>query len=57
MYHPSSHIIYAMNGSEVRHVIVNGQLVMEDRIVKGIDTATLFNKVRELGKDIRKSLN
>ena len=57
IYHPSSHIIYAMNGSEVRHVIVNGQLVMEDRIVKGLDTDALFNKVRELGKDIRKSLN
>jgi 5-methylthioadenosine/S-adenosylhomocysteine deaminase len=31
LYNPYSHLVYAASGSDVRHSIINGQLVMEDR--------------------------
>ncbi len=31
LYNPYSHLVYAADGSDVRHSIINGRLVMEDR--------------------------
>jgi 5-methylthioadenosine/S-adenosylhomocysteine deaminase len=31
MYNPYSHLVYAAGGADVRHTIINGRLVMEDR--------------------------
>ena len=50
MYNPYSHIVSAMNGSEVKHVIVAGKILMEDRVVKGLDTFGLFDQIRALSQ-------
>lgn len=47
LHFPTSHIVYAMNGSEVRDVIINGRCVMRNRIVKGIDLSDLLNEVKQ----------
>ncbi len=47
MYNPYSHIVYAAGGSEVNHVIINGQLVMEYRKLLTIDTKEIMARARE----------
>ena len=37
MYNPFSHLVYAANGNDVRHSIINGRLVMEDRNLLTLD--------------------
>jgi 5-methylthioadenosine/S-adenosylhomocysteine deaminase len=31
LYHPESHLVHAVKGSDVRHVWVNGEQVVRDR--------------------------
>ncbi len=47
MYNPYSHIVYAAGGSEVNHVIINGQLVMEHRKLLTMDTKEIMERARE----------
>ncbi|UCD89627.1 MAG: amidohydrolase [Desulfobacterales bacterium] len=37
MYNPFSHLVYAANGNDVRHTIINGRLIMEDRSLLTLD--------------------
>ena len=54
MYNPYSHLIYAMNGSEVQTVIINGRIVMENRKLTTIDEEEVLDKVKFLAKKIAK---
>ena len=42
-------LIHRGVGSDVKSVIIDGEFVMEDRIVKSIDVEALFREVREIG--------
>ncbi len=53
LYHPVSHLVYAVKGSDVSHSIINGQLVMEDRGLLTIDLPELIRKVREKSRDVK----
>ena len=53
LYHPVSHLVYAAKGSDVRHSIINGQLVMENRRLLTIDLPELIRKIREKSKDVK----
>jgi len=52
MYHPVSQLVYAARGSDVRHVMVDGRLLVKDRQLLTIDTAEVMKKVNELGRKI-----
>ena len=52
-YNPYSHIIYAMNGSEVDSVFIKGNSIMEKRIFTSIDMESVMNEAKSFEKDIR----
>jgi len=56
MYNEYSHLAYAVNGSDVDTVLINGKIVMENRKLTTIDEVEVMEKVREIAVRIRKSL-
>jgi 5-methylthioadenosine/S-adenosylhomocysteine deaminase len=55
-YDPLSHLVYAARGSDVRHVLVNGRLVVRNGHVVTVDEAELKARVRAKAKKIGSSL-
>jgi len=47
MYNPYSQLVYAACGNDVRDVIINGDLVMEDRVLLDLDLDKILQKARE----------
>ena len=47
MYDPVSHLVYAVRGSDVRHSVINGMVVMEERALQTIEEAGLLADVRQ----------
>jgi len=56
MYNPFSHLVYSARGNDVTHCIINGQLLMEDRKLLGIDLYGIMEKARQKSKDVRRWL-
>ena len=54
MYHPESHIVYAANGGDVRHVFVDGEQVVRDRHLLTIDIDTVMAQVNATADEIKK---
>ncbi len=52
-----SHLIYAVNRTDVRHVIINGKLVMEDRDLLTLNAGEIKERMYRLGQAIRQSSN
>jgi 5-methylthioadenosine/S-adenosylhomocysteine deaminase len=48
LYDPISHLVYAVKGSDVRHVWVNGDMVVRDRQVLKTDEAEVIADVNAL---------
>lgn len=46
------HIIFGMNSNLVTHTIINGKLIMKDRILVNIDEVEIMAKSREVAKDL-----
>ncbi len=57
MYNPYSHLVYAVNGSDVDTVIINGKIIMKNRQLLTINEAAVIEKVKEIARSIKKSLN
>jgi 5-methylthioadenosine/S-adenosylhomocysteine deaminase len=57
MYNPTSHIVYAARGNDVRHSIINGQLVMEDRKLLTLDIADVIAQARETSVRVKSWLS
>ena len=53
MYNPFSHLVYAANGNDVRHTIINGQLVMEDRNLLTLDLEEVIAHAKEQAIKVR----
>jgi 5-methylthioadenosine/S-adenosylhomocysteine deaminase len=53
LYKPISHLVYAARGSDVRHSIIHGRLVMEDRKLLTIDLDEVMDRVRSFSRIIR----
>ncbi|MBU0687536.1 MAG: amidohydrolase [Candidatus Margulisbacteria bacterium] len=53
VYDVVSHLVYAANGSEVDTVIINGKIVMENRIMKNIAEQTVIDKARAFSRRIK----
>jgi len=52
MYEPYSHLVYAARASDVRTVIIEGQVVLLDRQIQSIDEAEVFERVGKLAADL-----
>lgn len=52
-YEPVSHLVYAARGADVRHSIIDGRLVMEDRQLLTMDVQEVMDHVRRLARIIR----
>jgi len=57
LYNIFSHLVYAVNGADVTTVIINGKLVMKDRILLTIDEEKVIGEVRRIGLRIKKNLD
>ena len=53
----NSHILFGMNGRSVTTTICNGKVLMQDRVLTGIDEAELMAKCRESAKTLWTSIN
>ncbi len=52
MYDPVSHLVFASNGSDVRDVIVNGSIIVRERILLTIDLTDLLDRCRNTAAGI-----
>ncbi len=57
MYNPISHLVYAARGNDVRHSVINGQPVMEDRKLLTLDLAEIITRAREMSIHVRSWLS
>ena len=53
LYHPQSHVVYSAKGSDVKHVMVAGNLLVENHVLVHLDTNRLMDKVNALAKNIK----
>ena len=47
IYNPYSHIVYCATQGDVENVMVNGNLIMENRKVKTMDEEKILKKAKE----------
>ncbi|MBA3003684.1 MAG: amidohydrolase [Desulfurivibrio sp.] len=52
MYNITSHLVYAVKGSDVVHSVINGRVVMRNRRLLTMDEDAVLGKVREIGARI-----
>jgi cytosine/adenosine deaminase-related metal-dependent hydrolase len=51
-FNPISNLIYAAEGSDVETVLIDGNVIMQDRIVKTLDESTILQQARERGQKL-----
>jgi 5-methylthioadenosine/S-adenosylhomocysteine deaminase len=56
MYDAVSHLVYAVKGADVRHVIVEGKVILRDRKVLTLDERAVMARATALAKDVSRSL-
>ena len=56
LYDPVSHLVYAAKGADVRHVVVEGKVVMRDRKVLTLDEPAVLAEAEGLRGQVVKSL-
>ncbi|SHE56403.1 5-methylthioadenosine/S-adenosylhomocysteine deaminase [Desulfacinum infernum DSM 9756] len=52
-YDPVSHLVYAAKGSDVRHSVIAGRVVMEDRELLTLDVEKICAEVRAIARKVR----
>jgi 5-methylthioadenosine/S-adenosylhomocysteine deaminase len=53
MYNPYSHLVYAARGNDVRHAVIDGNLVMEDRELLTLDLRDVMARAGRRSDDVR----
>jgi 5-methylthioadenosine/S-adenosylhomocysteine deaminase len=53
MYDPISHLVYVLHGDDVRNSVVNGRVLMRDRKVLTLDSATVITEARTWANKVR----
>ncbi len=56
MYDEYSHLAYAVNGSDVETVLINGRVVMRNRRLTTIDENEVMQRVREIAVKVSRSI-
>jgi 5-methylthioadenosine/S-adenosylhomocysteine deaminase len=57
LYNEYSHIVYAVNGTDVDTVFINGNVVMKNRTLLTIDESEIIDMVRETSQKIKSGMN
>ncbi len=52
MYNPFSHLVYAAGGQDVSHSVINGRVVMEERILEDLDVERIMEEARRRAGDV-----
>lgn len=52
LHDPASALVYAARGADVRHTVVAGRVLVEDRRVLGFDLAEVMARVRDLARQV-----
>ena len=52
LYHPYSHLAYAVRGSDVIHTVVEGRVVYRERRHTTLDLASIRTDANRLGREI-----
>jgi len=53
MYHPASHLVYAVGGCDVCASVINGRLLMKDRRLLHMDLEKIMGDARQIAEAIR----
>ena len=53
MYNPYSHLVYAANGHDVTHSIIDGNIVMEDRRLLTLDVEDIIERSKEKSHKVK----
>jgi 5-methylthioadenosine/S-adenosylhomocysteine deaminase len=53
MYNPFSHLVYSARGHDVKHSIIDGQVVMEDRRLYTLDVEAIIERSKEKSRKVR----
>lgn len=56
LYHPASHLVYAVRGGDVSASVIRGQVVMENRELLTLDREGVMQDVQRLADQIRREL-
>jgi 5-methylthioadenosine/S-adenosylhomocysteine deaminase len=54
VYNPISHLVYAAQGGDVIHSVINGQVVMRDRQLTTLDEKAILIEMERIGETVRK---
>ena len=52
LYNVPSHLVYAARGADVLHSVINGRVVMKNRILQSLDEDRILAQMREIGQNI-----
>ncbi len=52
IYNIPSHLVYAARGADVIHSIINGRIIMENRVMKTVDESAILSRMQEIGRKI-----
>ncbi len=52
LYNIPSHLVYAARGADVLHSVINGRVVMENRILQSLDEDRILTEIRKIGQNI-----
>jgi 5-methylthioadenosine/S-adenosylhomocysteine deaminase len=55
MYHPASHLVYAVNGGDVSTTVVNGKVLMKNRELLSMDVEKVLADACQIAETIRGS--
>lgn len=53
LYNPYSTLVYSATGADVRHAVVNGKVLMEDRRFTTLDPDEIMSRVNSIAEPIR----
>lgn len=54
MYHPESQLVYSAGGGDVTASIIDGRVVMSDRVLTTIDVEEAMDRVRRIADELRR---
>ncbi|MCF8093967.1 MAG: amidohydrolase [Desulfobacteraceae bacterium] len=55
MYHPESHLVYSVQGADVSHVMVGGELLVSEGRLVNMDPQAIMSEASEIGKEIMRT--
>jgi 5-methylthioadenosine/S-adenosylhomocysteine deaminase len=53
LFHPESHVVYAVKGSDVRDVVVDGHVRVRNRNLLSLDVEEIMARIREIAHHIK----